>query len=467
MQERRLRSDRLPRHVAVIMDGNGRWAEARGLSRNEGHWAGIEAVRAVVRGAHELGVRTLTLYSFSLENWERPARRGRRADADPRALPRERARRGASQRDPGARHRPPRASRRADPQAPRRRHRAHAATTARCSSCSRSPTAGARRSSTPRGRLLRDAELGKVDPDRLDEKTFAAHLYDPELPDPGSADPHRQRVARLELPALADRVHGDLHHARDVARLPEGSPDRRAPRLPVARAALRTHERAGAGRATRSPLEAARHPRQHGQRRRADAGRRRRPSRSASASRPSRPAATSRSSRSRCGASIPSSCRWETPRARRRCARCCRALARRIVHGAEGLLAVATHDADLVVAALVGAAGLPPTLAAIRAGRDIALANKEVLVMAGALVLREARAAGVHAPARRQRAQRDLPGPRRAAPRGPGAHHPHRVGRAVPHLAGGAHRRQRRSRRRSGTPTGAWARRSRSTPRRS
>ncbi len=67
----------------------------------------------------------------------------------------------------------------------------------------------------------------------------------------------------------------------------------------------------------------------------------------------------------------------------------------RIVHGAEGLLAVATHEADLVVAALVGAAGLRPTLAAIRAGRDLALANKEVLVMAGALVLRETRAAGV------------------------------------------------------------------------
>ena len=65
-----------------------------------------------------------------------------------------------------------------------------------------------------------------------------------------------------------------------------------------------------------------------------------------------------------------------------------------ILHGAEGLLAVATSDADLVVSALVGAAGLPPTLAAIRAGRDVALANKEVLVMAGALVLRETRAHG-------------------------------------------------------------------------
>jgi 1-deoxy-D-xylulose-5-phosphate reductoisomerase len=66
-----------------------------------------------------------------------------------------------------------------------------------------------------------------------------------------------------------------------------------------------------------------------------------------------------------------------------------------IVFGAEGLDAVATHPADRVVAALVGAVGLRPTLAAIRAGRDIALANKEVMVMAGALVLREVKAHGV------------------------------------------------------------------------
>jgi 1-deoxy-D-xylulose-5-phosphate reductoisomerase len=67
----------------------------------------------------------------------------------------------------------------------------------------------------------------------------------------------------------------------------------------------------------------------------------------------------------------------------------------KVLSGDEGLEAVATHDADLVVAGLVGAVGLRPTLAAIRAGRDVALANKEVLVMAGALVLREVRAHGV------------------------------------------------------------------------
>ena len=66
-----------------------------------------------------------------------------------------------------------------------------------------------------------------------------------------------------------------------------------------------------------------------------------------------------------------------------------------IYSGAEGLIAVATHEADLVVAALVGAVGLAPTLAAIQAGRDIALANKEVMVMAGALVRRAVERAGV------------------------------------------------------------------------
>ena len=54
------------------MDGNGRWAERRGRSRIEGHREGMEAVRAVVRAAHELGIRVLTLYAFSIENWSRP-----------------------------------------------------------------------------------------------------------------------------------------------------------------------------------------------------------------------------------------------------------------------------------------------------------------------------------------------------------------------------------------------------------
>jgi len=62
----------VPRHIAIIMDGNGRWATARGLPRGEGHRRGVEAVRQTVRAAIEQGVRLLTLYSFSSENWSRP-----------------------------------------------------------------------------------------------------------------------------------------------------------------------------------------------------------------------------------------------------------------------------------------------------------------------------------------------------------------------------------------------------------
>jgi len=61
----------LPRHVAIIMDGNGRWAQQRGLPRVMGHRAGIKSVRAVVEAAREAGVEALTLYAFSIENWKR------------------------------------------------------------------------------------------------------------------------------------------------------------------------------------------------------------------------------------------------------------------------------------------------------------------------------------------------------------------------------------------------------------
>ncbi len=64
----------LPRHVAIIMDGNGRWAKARGAPRLFGHRAARESVREAVRGCAALGVEVLTLYTFSTENWDRPAR---------------------------------------------------------------------------------------------------------------------------------------------------------------------------------------------------------------------------------------------------------------------------------------------------------------------------------------------------------------------------------------------------------
>src|ERR1700746_3785329 len=62
----------VPRHIAIIMDGNGRWAKARGLPRIKGHEAGAQAVRECVEGCGELKVEYLTLYAFSAENWQRP-----------------------------------------------------------------------------------------------------------------------------------------------------------------------------------------------------------------------------------------------------------------------------------------------------------------------------------------------------------------------------------------------------------
>src|SRR4051794_1173899 len=64
--------ERLPRHVAVIMDGNGRWARQRGLPRIEGHRRGVQSVRAIIEEGCRLGIGQLTLYCLSIENWKRP-----------------------------------------------------------------------------------------------------------------------------------------------------------------------------------------------------------------------------------------------------------------------------------------------------------------------------------------------------------------------------------------------------------
>ena len=62
----------IPTHVAIIMDGNGRWAQRRNLPRSMGHRAGADTLKKIVIGAHELGIKVLTVYAFSTENWKRP-----------------------------------------------------------------------------------------------------------------------------------------------------------------------------------------------------------------------------------------------------------------------------------------------------------------------------------------------------------------------------------------------------------
>ncbi len=64
--------NRLPSHIAIIMDGNGRWAKAQGLDRSYGHKKGVDSVRTVTEAASEIGIKYLTLYTFSTENWNRP-----------------------------------------------------------------------------------------------------------------------------------------------------------------------------------------------------------------------------------------------------------------------------------------------------------------------------------------------------------------------------------------------------------
>ena len=70
--DRILTNPSVPRHVAIIMDGNGRWARKRGLPRHAGHWEGMSAVREAIEGACDTGVEILTLFAFSTENWKRP-----------------------------------------------------------------------------------------------------------------------------------------------------------------------------------------------------------------------------------------------------------------------------------------------------------------------------------------------------------------------------------------------------------
>jgi undecaprenyl diphosphate synthase len=183
MDERRIRAEALPRHVAIIMDGNGRWAERRGLSRIEGHRAGIESVRAVVRGAHELGIPLLTLYAFSTENWNRP-----RSEVDELMrllegyLESELAEvhaNGIRVRAIGSLDRLPESVRRkVDEAVGRTRDNREMQLVFALSYGGRAEIVEAAR------RLARDVEQGKVDPAGIDEKVFAAYLYAPDLPDP-------------------------------------------------------------------------------------------------------------------------------------------------------------------------------------------------------------------------------------------------------------------------------------------
>ena len=224
---------RLPRHVAVIMDGNGRWAQLRQKRRVEGHRAGIDAVRDTVETAARLELEVLTLYAFSIENWKRPEsevatlmgllKHYLRSELDTllRNNIRFRVVGRGQELDTDVRDELGRAVER----------------TARNTGLQfnialnyggRAEIIDAVR------RLCAEVARGAVDA-RVDRRGGAREPPLHRRPaGPGPADPHERRAAHLQLPAVADRLLRDLGHRRALARLPAPAPAPGDPRLPEA-----------------------------------------------------------------------------------------------------------------------------------------------------------------------------------------------------------------------------------------
>ncbi len=172
-----------PRHLAIIMDGNGRWAKKRLLPRTEGHRAGADAVVRVTKAARDLGVRYLTLYAFSTENWKRPA-------AEVGALMSLRAHfidtklatvnaHGAQLKTIGRTEGLPEPARSKLLDAVEKTRNNTAQTLILALNYGgRAEIADAAR------RIADDARAGRLDPAAMDEDGFRKYLYDPEIPDP-------------------------------------------------------------------------------------------------------------------------------------------------------------------------------------------------------------------------------------------------------------------------------------------
>ena len=176
-------SNGTPVHVAIIMDGNGRWAQARGLPRIAGHRQGAEAVRRSVKAAKELGVQYLTLYGFSLENWKRPAKE----IADLMGLLRLYLRQEVSElHNEGVRIRfigdrtllEPEIVSLIEMAEQKTRQNAGLNLVIALSYGSRQEITGAVRA------LAAKAIAGEIKPDQIDEQAVASHLFTADMPDP-------------------------------------------------------------------------------------------------------------------------------------------------------------------------------------------------------------------------------------------------------------------------------------------
>lgn len=172
--------DTVPRHIAVVMDGNGRWAESRGLKRTEGHIRGEEALFECIEGALELGIGWVTVYAFSTENWRRPPDEVKFIVNFNRDTLRKRRdelhERGVRIRSIGRRNwRMPRGLLRViDESVERTRDNNRMTFTIAFNYGGRAEIVDA----------IRDMIGSGIKPDKINERAVARHLYDPEMPDP-------------------------------------------------------------------------------------------------------------------------------------------------------------------------------------------------------------------------------------------------------------------------------------------
>jgi len=176
--------DRIPAHVAIVMDGNGRWAQQRGLRRTEGHAAGEEALFDTVDGALELGLQWMTVFAFSTENWRRPLDEVRfLMNFNERLLVARRDdlnERGVRVRFIGRRtgRVPSRVRRRIEESEALTRRNRRLTLTFAFNYGGRAELVDAMRA------LGREVASGRLDADKIDERAIVRHLYTPDMPDP-------------------------------------------------------------------------------------------------------------------------------------------------------------------------------------------------------------------------------------------------------------------------------------------
>lgn len=175
---------RIPLHAALVMDGNGRWAQRRGLRRTEGHAAGEEALFDAVEGALELGIKWMTVYAFSTENWRRPLDEVRFLMRFNESLLLRRRdelhERGVRVRFIGRRNGrvPKRVVARIEETEQQTSLNRRMTLTFAFNYGGRAEIADAVR------QIARGVAAGEIDPERVDEKMIARHLYAPDMPDP-------------------------------------------------------------------------------------------------------------------------------------------------------------------------------------------------------------------------------------------------------------------------------------------